>query len=75
MGFSEKGSISHDQEMHAAHESNGRYFEELDYKVPSAWNLITINSLVAFNSILSTLKEIDNGIYLFFLAMHFDYYL
>ena len=66
MGFSEKGSINHDQEMHAAHESIGRYFEGLDYKVPSAWNLITIKYLVVFNSIISTLKEVDNDIYICF---------
>lgn len=63
-----------DQEMHAAHKSISRYFEGLDYKVPSAWNLITIKYLVVFNSIISTLKEVDNDIYLFFLTMHFDYY-
>ena len=62
MGFYQKRPISSDQEMQAAQQSINQYFEELDYKVPSSWNLTTINRLVVSNSILSTLKEVDNNI-------------
>ena len=75
MGVYQRGSIIDDQEMHTSHESVGQYFGELDYKLPSSWNLITISALVVSNSILSTLKEVDNDTYLFFLARHCDYYL
>ena len=71
MGFYQKRPISSDQEMQAAQQSINQYFEELDYKVPSSWNLTTINRLVVSNSILSTLKEVDNNIWLFFFAMHY----
>ena len=75
MGVYQRGSMSDDQEMHTSHESIGQYFGELDYKLPSSWNLITISALVVSNSILSTLKEVDNDPYLFFLARHCNYYL
>ena len=73
MGVYQRGAISDDQKMHASHESIRQYFGELDYKFPSSWNLITISYLVVSNSILSTLKEVDNDTYLFFLARHCDY--
>lgn len=58
MGFYQRGFISHDQEKQATHESVSQYLEELDYKVPSSWNLITMNCLVVSNSILSDFPRI-----------------